>query len=55
MASAGAVQGSALLDALRSDKEVVQYLSPDELRELMNTNYYLKYIDTSFKRVGLSG
>jgi adenylosuccinate lyase len=55
MASAGAVQGSALLDALSSDKEVVQYLSPDELRELMNTNYYLKYIDTSFKRVGLSG
>ncbi len=55
MAIAGAVQGSALFDALSTDSQVTQYLSPGELKELMNTEYYLKYIDTSFKRVGLSG
>ncbi|MBV9232315.1 MAG: adenylosuccinate lyase [Chloroflexi bacterium] len=53
MASKGAVQGPALLEALSSDPEVVAYISPAELRELTNTDYYVKYIDTSFKRVGL--
>jgi adenylosuccinate lyase len=42
-----------LFDALSNDPQVTQYLSPSELKELMNTQYYLKYIDTSFKRVGL--
>ncbi len=55
MASTGAVPGSALLDALSNDQQVTQYLSYDELKELMNTDYYLKYIDMSFKRVGLLG
>lgn len=41
------------LRELSNDQEVVQYLSPDELRELSNTDYYSKYIDTSFQRVGL--
>jgi adenylosuccinate lyase len=54
MASGEAIQGLALLDALSNDEEVTRYLSPDELKELMNTDYYLKYIDTSFKRVGLA-
>ncbi len=53
MASSEAIQGSALFDALSNDSQVAQYLSPSELKELMNTEYYLKYIDTSFKRVGL--
>ena len=53
MASAGAVQGPALLEALSNDSEVAEYLSPDELRELTSNDYYLKYIDTSFKRIGL--
>ncbi len=55
MASTGAVPSSALLDALSNDQQVTQYLSYDELKELMNTDYYLKYIDMSFKRVGLLG
>lgn len=53
MASAGPLAGPALLDALSSDPEVTTYVSPNELRELTNNDYYLKYIDTSFKRVGL--
>jgi len=53
MASTGAVHGPALLDALRDDPEVTTYLSASELQELTSNDYYLKYIDTSFKRVGL--
>ncbi len=53
MASSGAIQGPALLDALSNDSEVTQYLSPDELKELASNDYYIKYIDTSFKRIGL--
>ena len=53
MASTGAVHGPALLDALRDDPEVTTYLSASELQELTSNDYYLKYIDTSFERVGL--
>jgi adenylosuccinate lyase len=53
MASKGPLEGPALLDALASDEEVSRYLSREELNELMNTDYYLKYIDTAFARVGL--
>jgi adenylosuccinate lyase len=53
MASIGPIQGPALLNALSSDVEVNQYLSRDELAELMNTDYYIKYIDTAFQRLGL--
>ena len=53
MASKGPIQGPALLEALNNDTEVAEYLSPAELQELTNTDYYVKYIDISFKRVGL--
>jgi len=53
MASKGAIHEPALLEALSSDPEVTEYLSRDELAELMNTVYYVKYIDTAFTRVGL--
>src|SRR6266851_1545618 len=53
MASKGPIQGPALLDALSSDPEVMQYLSREELAELTNTDFYVKYIDTAFSRVGL--
>lgn len=53
MASKGAIEGPALLDALNSDPEVAQYLSRAELTELTNTDFYVKYIDTAFSRVGL--
>jgi adenylosuccinate lyase len=53
MASKGAIQGPALLDALSGDAEVAQYLSRAELAELTNTDFYVKYIDSAFARVGL--
>jgi adenylosuccinate lyase len=53
MASEGPIQGPALLEALNNDTEVAEYLSPAELQELTNTDYYVKYIDVAFKRVGL--
>lgn len=53
MASQGPIQGPALLEALSNDPEVAEYLTRDELQELTSTEYYTKYIDASFKRVGL--
>jgi adenylosuccinate lyase len=53
MASKGAVNGPALLETLDADAEVAEYLSKDELAELTNTDYYVKYIDTAFTRLGL--
>jgi adenylosuccinate lyase len=53
MSSRGAVEGQALLEFLNNDEEVMQYLSPNELAELTDTNYYVRYIDTAFARLGL--
>jgi adenylosuccinate lyase len=53
MASHGPIEGPALLDALHDDPEVAAYLTFEELTELTNTDYYVKYIDTAFTRVGL--
>ena len=46
-------QGPAFLETLSNDVEVTEYLSRKELAELTSTDYYLKYIDTAFKRLGL--
>jgi adenylosuccinate lyase len=51
--SKGAIERKALIEALSSDNEVTQYLSRSELAELTNTEYYVKYIDTTFARLGL--
>ncbi len=53
MASKGAVEGQALIEALNNDREVAQYLTGDELAELTDTDYYVKYIGTAFARLGL--
>jgi adenylosuccinate lyase len=53
MASRGPIQGPAFLEALSSDPQVTEYLSSTELAALMNPDYYVKYIDTAFARVGL--
>ncbi len=53
MTSQGPIQGPALLEAVSSDTEVACYLSQEELTELTNTDYYVKYIDIAFQRVGL--
>lgn len=53
MSSKGSIEGKAFIDALSDDNEVRQYLSRSELNELTNTDYYIKYIDTAFARLGL--
>ncbi len=53
MSSKGPIERKALIEALSSDNEVTQYLSRSELAELTNTEYYVKYIDTTFARLGL--
>jgi adenylosuccinate lyase len=53
MTSAGAAAATAFLDALSRDDEVTRYLSRAELTDLMNTDYYVKYVDTAFERLGL--
>jgi len=53
MSSKGAIESTALIEALSSDSEVTQYLSRAELAELTNTEFYIKYIDTTFARLGL--
>ena len=53
MQQGGAIAGPALLDALSNDAEVARYLSQEELAELTSTDYYVKYVDTAFARVGL--
>ncbi len=53
MSSKGAIAGNALIEAISSDNEVTQYLSRAELEELTNTEFYVKYIDTTFARLGL--
>lgn len=44
-----------LLVELSNDPEVARYLSVVELKALTDTEYYTKYIDTAFQRVGLGG
>jgi adenylosuccinate lyase len=53
MSSKGAIESTALIEALSSDSEVTQYLSRAELAELTNTEFYIKYINTTFARLGL--
>src|SRR5712691_7506957 len=51
MSRNGSIQGQALIQALSKDDEVTRYLSYDDLIELTNTGYYVKYIDTTFARL----
>ena len=51
MFSNGSIQGQALIQALSKDNEVTRYLSYDELRAMTNTEYYVKYINSTFARL----
>ncbi len=53
MSSQGSIEGQALIETLSNDNEVMQYLSRSELAEFTNTEYYVKYINTTFARLGL--
>ncbi len=40
---------------LKGDEEVANLLSENELKDLFDYNYYLRYVNTIFKRLGLLG
>ena len=42
------------LKLLKADEEITALLSPEEIESLFNEQYYLRYIDDIFKRVGLT-
>ncbi len=52
-ASQGAIAVPAFLEALSQDHEVTTYLSREELAELTQTDFYVKYVNTAFARLGL--
>jgi adenylosuccinate lyase len=43
----------SFLALLKIDKQIAKYLTQDELKSLFDYNYYLKYVDTVFERLGL--
>jgi len=44
----------SFLALLLRDKRITNYLTEDELKSLFDYNYYLKYVDTVFERLGLT-
>ena len=44
----------SFLALLLMDKRITNYLPEDELKSLFDYNYYLKYVDTVFERLGLT-
>ena len=53
LSSQGSIPRDALVEALSTDPEVAGYLTREELNSLTNTEFYTKYVDVAFKRVGL--
>ena len=53
LSSKGSIEGQALIRVLSKDDDVARYLSYDELIELTNTEYYVKYINATFDRLKL--
>jgi adenylosuccinate lyase len=46
--------GRNFLTLLKSDKEVMGYLTVEELEKLFDYDYYLRYVDDIFERLGLT-
>jgi adenylosuccinate lyase len=44
----------SFLALLLMDKRITNYLTEDELKSLFNYDYYLKYVDAVFERLGLT-
>ena len=44
----------SFLALLKMDKQIAKYVTQDELKSLFDYNYYLKYVDTVFERLGLA-
>jgi adenylosuccinate lyase len=47
-------QSKNFLGLLKADPEVTATLPPEELEPLFDEQYYLRYIDSIFKRLGLT-
>lgn len=47
-------EGQDFLELLTADKEVTASLSPAELEKLFDYQYYLRYVDEIFQRLGLT-
>jgi adenylosuccinate lyase len=45
--------GRDFKELLKSDKDVMDYLTTDELEELFDYSYYLRHIDEIYSRFGL--
>ncbi len=43
----------SFLALLKMDKQITKYLTQNKLKSLFDYNYYLKYVDTVFERLGL--
>ncbi len=46
--------GQDFRDLLRQNDSVAQHLTPEELESLFDYTYYTRYVDDSFKRIGLA-
>ena len=46
-------EGMDFRELLKSDADVISYLSPDELIGLFDYSYYLRYVEETFRRIGL--
>jgi len=47
-------ENQSFLNLLKGDPEVTAILSPEELDSLFDYQYYLRYVDEIFKRLGLT-
>ncbi len=48
-------EGVSFYEVLREDPDIRQYFGEEELLGLFDYNYYIKHVDTIFKRVGIQG
>jgi adenylosuccinate lyase len=48
-------ESKKFINLLKADVEVMAVLSPSELEALFDYNYYLRYVDDIFERLGLKG
>ncbi len=46
--------GADFRDLLRANPDIAQHLSADELESLFDYGYYTRYVDESFRRIGLA-
>ena len=47
-------KGKSFLSLLEADRRITAHLSKKELNSLFDYNYYLRYVDTVFERLGLT-